>query len=91
MRKLVLALGLLLPVLSSAQETDSNTTLLSDFLDHLTGSLETNAQWYSNDTKLGPFEDPYAPFEVRNEQFRANSYLRLDYRFLKHCTVGLQL
>lgn len=91
MRKLVLALGLLLPVLSSAQETDSNTTLLSDFLDHLTGSLETNAQWYSNDTKLGPFEDPYAPFEVRNEQFRANSYLRLDYRFLKHFTVGLQI
>ena len=74
-----------------SQDNDQDNSLVKDFLSHLTGSLETNAQWYTNDKDLGPFEDPYAPFEVRDESVRVNSYLRLDYNFLNNFTVGLQV
>lgn len=91
MKKIILVLGIIFPIISVAQDTENNTSKVSDILNHLTGSLETNAQWYTNDKELGPFVDPYAPFEVKNEQFRSNSYLRLDYGFLDHFTIGLQV
>lgn len=91
MKKIAIVIGLIIPFIGFSQDNDQDNSLVKDFLSHLTGSLETNAQWYTNDKDLGPFEDPYAPFEVRDESVRANSYLRLDYNFLNNFTVGLQV
>ncbi|AUC83764.1 hypothetical protein CW733_15025 [Lacinutrix sp. Bg11-31] len=78
-------------MLSFAQETDTkDNTIFKQFLDNLSGSLETNGQWYTNDAVLGDFEDPNPTFDLRNEHVRINSYLRLDYSFLENFTVGLQ-
>jgi len=93
MKKITIFIVLILPFLSFAQETDTDTennTLFSQFLNNLSGNLETNAQWYTNDSKLGEFEDPIAEFDLRDEQVRVNSYLRFDYIFLKYFSVGLQ-
>ena len=93
MKKIIIFIVLILPFLSFAQETDTDTennTVFSQFLNNLSGNLETNAQWYTNDSKLGEFEDPIAEFDLRDEQVRVNSYLRLDYNFLKNFSVGLQ-
>jgi hypothetical protein len=65
-----------------AQEDQKNFT--QDVLSHLSGSLESNVQWYNNDSKF-----PGVNYE--DEYLRSNSYLRLDYEFLKNFTAGLQL
>jgi len=53
------------------------------FTDNLSVSLESNGQWYLNDQKTGIFEE--------QEHVRANTYLKIDYNFLKNFSVGLQL
>ncbi|WP_232730371.1 DUF6029 family protein [Lacinutrix sp. Bg11-31] len=91
MKKIAVLIVLILPMLSFAQETDTkDNTIFKQFLDNLSGSLETNGQWYTNDAVLGDFEDPNPTFDLRNEHVRINSYLRLDYSFLENFTVGLQ-
>ncbi|RLJ67346.1 hypothetical protein CLV86_0843 [Lacinutrix venerupis] len=84
---------LLLPMLNFSQEVDTeeNNTIFKEFLNNLSGNLESNAQWYTNDAVLGDFEDPNPDFELRDEHVRVNSYLRLDYSFLDNFTVGLQV
>jgi hypothetical protein len=86
---------LLLPLLNFSQEAqeskDNKDTLIKDFLNNLTGSFESNGQWYINDPVLGDFEDPIPEFDLENKHLRANSYLRLDYNFLKNFTIGLQV
>ncbi|WP_055434955.1 DUF6029 family protein [Lacinutrix algicola] len=91
MKKITVLIVLILPMLSFSQETDTkDNTIFKQFLDNLSGSLETNGQWYTNDAVLGDFEDPLPEFDLRNEHIRVNSYLRLDYSFLENFTVGLQ-
>ena len=91
MKKAAIIFLLILPVFNFAQETNTeNNSLFGQFLNNLTGNLESNAQWYINDTTLGPFEDPLSQFEVKNEHIRVNSYLRLDYNFLDNFTIGFQ-
>ncbi|MGB1211244.1 MAG: DUF6029 family protein [Lacinutrix venerupis] len=93
MKKIAIFLVLLLPMLNFSQEidTEENNTIFKEFLNNLSGNLESNAQWYTNDAVLGDFEDPNPDFELRDEHVRVNSYLRLDYSFLDNFTVGLQV
>ncbi|RAJ14642.1 DUF6029 family protein [Olleya aquimaris] len=91
MKKIAIFIVLILPIISLAQDTDNeDSSVVKDFFNNLSGSLETNAQWYVNDSELGEFEDPLAEFDLKNEHVRVNSYLRLDYSFLDNFTVGLQ-
>lgn len=86
MKKLpILLIAYLASFFGFAQEQDSTETKKSTFkkiTDNLSGNFESNAQWYLNDKKTGEFEE--------DEHVRANSYLRLDYNFLKNFTVGIQ-
>jgi hypothetical protein len=95
MKKTTALFLLMLPLLSFSQETqdteEDKETIITEFLNNLTGSFESNAQWYVNDNVLGAFEDPIPEFELENKHLRANSYLRLDYSFLKNFTIGLQV
>ena len=91
MKKTAVLFLLILPILSFSQETEEEKeTIFKEFLNNLSGSFETNAQWYVNDNVLGDFDDPIPEFELENKHLRANSYLRLDYRFLNNFTFGLQ-
>ncbi len=92
MKKTAVLFLLILPILSFSQndETEEEKTVLQQFLNNLSGSFESNAQWYINDPVLGDFEDPISEFELENKHLRANSYLRLDYGFLNNFTIGLQ-
>jgi len=77
----------------SQEENDSipkeKKTTVNKFLDNLSGSFESNIQWYNDDKKLGDFTE--LKKDVNGEDhLRANSYLRLDYSFLKNFTVGIQ-
>ena len=65
-----------------AQEDKKSFT--QDVLSHLSGSLESNVQWYNNDPK-------FLEVDYEDEYLRSNSYLRLDYEFLNNFTAGLQL
>lgn len=73
--------------ISFSQENPSNSQdSLSTFKkirNHVTGSFESNAQWYLNDKKTGEFEE--------EEHVRANSYFRLNYSFLDNFTAGIQV
>ncbi|OUS03448.1 hypothetical protein A9Q86_00615 [Flavobacteriales bacterium 33_180_T64] len=73
--------------LSFSQENTSNSqdsiSTLKKIRTNLTGSFESNAQWYLNDKKTGEFED--------KEHVRANSYFRLNYSFLDNFTAGIQV
>ena len=53
-------------------------------MSHLSGSLESNLQWYNNDPE-------FLEVDYEDEYLRSNSYLRLDYEFLNNFTAGLQL
>lgn len=75
-------LTVLLPLISIAQEGNENQNTFNQFLNNLNGSFESNAQWYLNDKKTGEFDE--------DDHLRANSYLQLDYHFLKKFNVGLQ-
>ncbi|MBT8394587.1 MAG: hypothetical protein KJN66_07020 [Bacteroidia bacterium] len=84
MKNLLFFLLLIIPIISNGQSKEnSEENLFSQFFKKLTGSLESNAQWYINDKTLGEFTE--------DEHVRANSYLRLDYNFLNNFTVGLQV
>ncbi|MBS9768253.1 MAG: hypothetical protein KGV44_12050 [Flavobacteriaceae bacterium] len=57
-----------------------------DFLNHFSGSFESNIKWYDTDKdELGTTE------KVGDDKFRANSYLKLNYNFLKHFSANMQL
>ena len=66
----------------SPKEDNEEQTTFKKFTDNLSGSFESNAQWYLNDKETGRFDE--------DEHVRANSYLRLDYNFLENFTVGIQ-
>jgi len=77
----------LFSICSFAQEQQDNeeedTSTFQEVLNNLTGSFESNAQWYLNDKKTGEFDD--------EDHVRANSYLRLNYYFLKNFSAGVQV
>lgn len=72
----------LISPLIHAQNDESQSTF-KRALNNLSGSLESNSQWYLNDKKTGEFDE--------DDHVRANSYLKLDYSFLKDFSVGLQV
>jgi len=88
MKKLKFLLFILIPIIGFSQET-KNESIFNQFLNNLSGSIESNAQWYLDDDKLGDFYDPNFP--LSDQSLRANTYLSLDYNFLKNFTVGLQI
>ena len=92
MKKIILCLALFVPFIIVGQQTDTQEpSTFNQFLNNLSGSFESNAQWYVNDKTLGDFEDPNTSFQLKDEQVRVNSYLRLDYGFLDNFTVGIQV
>lgn len=58
-------------------------TVFSKIRNNLYGSFESNAMWYQNDEELGVTH--------HENKFRANSYLNLNYSFLKNFTAGIQI
>jgi hypothetical protein len=78
---------ILLPKLSFSQEnqdsTAKETSTFSKFMNNFSGNFESNGQWYLNDKKTGEF--------LEDEHVRANSYLRLNYYFLKNFSAGVQV
>lgn len=59
-------------------------------LPNLSGSIELNGQYYTDDKTLGDFseteKDPFG-----EEHFRTNNYLNLNYSFLKNFTANAQI
>ncbi|MCX7547972.1 DUF6029 family protein [Xanthomarina sp. F1114] len=78
---------LLFPILALSQNepdsTETKTTTFNKFMNNLSGSFETNAQWYLNDKETGDFDE--------DNPLRANSYLKLNYYFLQNFSVGIQV
>lgn len=61
----------------------------AQILENLRVGLESNMAWYNDDKRTGPFFD-----DVNNDgdkHIRVNSYLKLDYNFLKNFTATVQL
>ena len=84
MKKIIIYLLLVLPFIFYGQKSENTEQkTISQFLNNLSGSFESNAQWYVNDKTLGDFNE--------NEHLRANSYLRLDYGFLDNFSLGVQV
>ncbi|MDE5422721.1 DUF6029 family protein [Ancylomarina sp. DW003] len=84
MKKIIICfVALAIPFVVLSQETNTQEkTRFKRFLNNLSGSFESNAQWYLDDDKTGDFEE--------DEHIRANSYLKLDYNFLGNFSIGLQ-
>lgn len=61
----------------------------SQFIENLRAGLEVNAAWYNDDKNTGPFFD--ADNQDSDKHLRVNSYLKLDYDFLKNFTATVQL
>jgi hypothetical protein len=87
MKKPILILFFFISIIGYSQETE-NESIGAQFKHNLSGSFESNAQWYTNDKVFGVFRDPNFP--LKDKPLRANSYLRLDYIFLKNFSVGAQ-
>ncbi len=84
MKRIIICLLFIAPYMLLGQQTDSREdSIFNQFLNNLTGSFENNTQWYVNDKILGDFPE--------DKQVRENSYLRLDYGFLKNFSVGVQI
>lgn len=96
MKKLITSSFFILGLIStyaqeSKEEEENKKTRFNKIMDNLSGSFESNAQWYNDDKKEGPFIENIAGKDLTGEEhLRANSYLRLDYNFLKNFTVGIQ-
>jgi len=67
----------------NTEEDSDKKTSFSQLINHFSGGLESNAQWYLNDPKTGNFDE--------EERVRANSYLRINGFFLKNFTAGIQV
>lgn len=61
----------------------------AQLIDNLTIGLETNAAWYNDDKKTGPFNDEVN--QDSDKHVRFNNYLKIDYSFLKNFTASVQL
>jgi hypothetical protein len=74
------------------EETDSikKQHAFNKLLSHLSGSFESNIQWYNDDKQLGDFFEDVKDPEGK-DHLRANSYLKLDYKILNNLTTGIQI
>jgi len=61
----------------------------AQLLDNLRVGLESNMAWYNDDKRTGSFEDDVN--DDTDKHLRVNSYLKLDYNFLKNFTATVQL
>lgn len=83
MKQISICFFLIIPFLLIGQNQEQQEqSTLNQFINNISGSFESNMQWYLNDKETGEFDE--------DEHVRANSYLMLDYRFLKNFTVGIQ-
>lgn len=82
MKKVFFCVVLLSQFLHS-QEKAKDTTFLKKLRTNLYGSFESNAQYLLDDKALNLVE--------AEDRFRANSYLNVNYNFLKNFTVGVQV
>lgn len=82
-KKLLFSIVLSSQLLFSQQETKKEKTLFGKIRDNFYGSFESNGRWYISDKELGTTET--------ENQVRANSYLNLNYNFLKNFTFGVQV
>ena len=65
-----------------SQETQKTSTF-NKIKDRINVSLESNSQWYLNDSETGDFEE--------EEKLRASSYLRIDYQISNRFSSGFQI
>jgi len=94
MKKIILtALALTCTAIGFSQEENQKKeekSTFAQFKDNISGSLESSMQWYNDDKALGDFaeqgKDPNG-----EEHVRVNSYLNVDYNFLKYFTAGVQV
>lgn len=98
MKKIILtSLAIICSLVGFSQEEKDSTkvkekTVLNKFTDNLSGSFESNTQWYNDDKALGDFAETTENKDRNGEEhLRANSYLNIDYNFLKNFTVGMQI
>ena len=61
----------------------------AQLLDNLRVGLESNMAWYNDDKRTGPFFDDEN--NDGDKHVRFNTYLKLDYDFLKNFTATVQL
>lgn len=71
------------PFVFSQKKVEKNTSTFKKIKNNLYGSFESNAQYLLDDDKLNIVE--------KKDRFRANSYLNLNYNFLKNFTAGIQV
>jgi len=96
MKKIILtSLAITCSLVGFSQEEKDSTkvkekTVLNKFTDNLSGSFESNIQWYNDDKALGDFKES-GKDALGEEHLRANTYLNIDYNFLKNFTVGMQV
>lgn len=67
----------------------SGQFIFAQAIDNLRIGFESNAAWYNDDKKTGSFFDDEN--NDGDEHIRVNSYLKLDYSFLKNFTATVQL
>ena len=97
MKRILITILVLTSFMSFAQEeqpmdsiaaSEEKKSTLTKIKDNLTGSFESNIQWY-NDTPDQKFTEA-GKDNTGEEHLRANSYLRLDYNAAKNLTLGIQ-
>ncbi len=68
----------------------SLTTFAQEKNHNISGGLESNFQWYTNDKNAGDFDDNFSPGEAGiDDHVRSNNYLNLRYNYGKF-TAGIQ-
>lgn len=83
MKKILICIIIFLPFTVKSQQIETEEqSNFNQFLNNLSGSFESNLQWYLNDKETGEFDE--------EEHLRANSYLMMDYNFLDNFTIGFQ-
>lgn len=64
-------------------------SIYAQLLENLRIGLESNSAWYNNDKKTGDFDD--SQNNDSDKHLRFNTYLKLDYDFLKNFTATVQV
>lgn len=83
MKKILFCVVLLSQFSFSQQKPNDTISILKKISNNLYGSFESNAQYLLDDEKLNIVED--------GDRFRANTYLNVNYKFLKNFTAGVQV
>lgn len=84
MKKVFLFFVLMTQFLFSQKKATDNTSVFKKIRNNLHGSFESNAQYLLDDEVL-------KITEKEDERLRANTYLNLNYNFLKNFAIGIQV